>query len=99
MKEIRTVRGVNDLLPGNMDKHIKIKEVGSKTCKLFCYEEIDTPIFEFTEVFNVVGTNCDIINKETYTFFDRGGDSITLRPEGTAAIASIEKGSSDSGHR
>ena len=52
MKEIRTVRGVNDLLPGNMDKHIKIKEVGSKICKLFCYEEIDTPIFEFSDLFS-----------------------------------------------
>ena len=48
MKEIRTVRGVNDLLPGNMDKHIKIKEVGSKICKLFCYEKFS--FFYFNSV-------------------------------------------------
>ncbi len=87
MKEIRTVRGVNDLLPGNMDKHIKIKEVGSKICKLFCYEEIDTPIFEFSDLFSKpLGETSDIVTKENYVFKDRSNNSLMLRPEGTTSV-------------
>ena len=87
MKEIRTVRGVNDLLPGNMDKHIKIKEVGSKICKLFCYEEIDTPNFEFSDLFSKpLGETSDIVTKENYVFKDRSNNSLMLRPEGTTSV-------------
>ena len=47
MKNLRTVRGVNDLFPSVMYKHNFIKEIGTKICNSFCYEEIQTPIFEY----------------------------------------------------
>lgn len=84
---IKSVRGTYDLLPKDYQIILSISQIIKDIVSIYGFKFIDTPIFEFTEVFNVVGTNCDIIHKETYTFFDRGGDSITLRPEGTAAIA------------
>jgi histidyl-tRNA synthetase len=55
---------------------------------LYGYGEIETPIFEFSDVFHrTLGESSDVVSKETYTFLDRGGDSITLRPEGTAGVA------------
>src|SRR5699024_7555408 len=57
-------------------------------CDRYHYKEIRTPLFEHTEVFQRgVGDSTDIVQKEMYTFKDRGGRSITLRPEGTAAVA------------
>src|SRR5699024_4348383 len=62
----------------------KIKDI----CDRYHYKEIRTPLFEHTEVFQRgVGDSTDIVQKEMYTFKDRGGRSITLRPEGTAAVA------------
>ncbi|MAR33899.1 MAG: histidine--tRNA ligase [Porticoccaceae bacterium] len=87
MKEIRTVRGVNDLLPEDMDKHLKIIEVGSKTCKLFCYEEIDIPVFEYADLFvKPLGETSDIVTKENYIFKDRSDNLLMLRPEGTTSV-------------
>ena len=87
MKEIRTVRGVNDLLPKNMHHHTKIKNIGANICKLFCYEEIDIPIFEFSDLFiKPLGETSDIVTKENYVFQDRSNNSLMLRPEGTTSV-------------
>ena len=87
MKNLRTVRGVNDLMPDVIIKHSYIKNVGLETCKLFCYEEIDTPIFEFAELFTKpLGETSDIITKENYIFNDRSENTLMLRPEGTTSV-------------
>ena len=87
MKNLRTVRGVNDLFPEIMDKHNYIKQVGSTICKNFCYQEIDIPIFEFADLFiKPLGETSDIVTKENYIFNDRSNNTLMLRPEGTAGI-------------
>lgn len=86
--KLQPVRGTHDLLPGEMRKHRKIIDTARKTALLFGYEEMATPIFEMTEVFKrTLGDTSDIVTKEMYSFQDRGGDSLTLRPEGTAGVA------------
>ena len=86
--KLQPVRGTHDLLPDEMRKHRKIIETARKAAMLFGYEEMATPIFEKTEVFaRTLGDTSDIVTKEMYTFEDRGGDSLTLRPEGTAGVA------------
>ena len=87
MKNLRTVRGVNDLFPEALDKHNYIKEVGSTICKNFCFQEIDIPIFEFADLFiKPLGETSDIVTKENYIFNDRSNNTLMLRPEGTAGI-------------
>lgn len=86
--KLQPVRGTHDLLPDEMRKHRHIIDTARKTAGLFGYEEMATPIFEKTEVFaRTLGDTSDIVTKEMYTFQDRGGESITLRPEGTAGVA------------
>ncbi len=78
-------RGTNDILPGQVEKWHYLEQVIRKICREYGYAEIRTPIFEHTELFQRgVGETTDIVEKEMYTFFDRGERSITLRPEGTA---------------
>jgi len=80
-------RGTNDVLPGEVEKWQYLEELARKICREYGYEEIRTPIFEHTELFHRgVGETTDIVEKEMYTFTDRGDRSITLRPEATAAI-------------
>ncbi|MCC3356597.1 histidine--tRNA ligase [Bacillus sp. REN16] len=80
-------RGTQDILPGNVEKWQYIEEKARDICKRFNYKEIRTPIFEHTELFlRSVGETTDIVTKEMYTFEDRGERSLTLRPEGTAAV-------------
>lgn len=82
------VRGTQDILPPQSQLFRWIDQTAFSTAQLFGYEEIDTPIFEFSDVFHrTLGETSDMVSKETYTFQDRGGDSLTLRPEGTAGIA------------
>lgn len=84
---ICSIRGTKDILPADIPKWYFIEETLKKVSSIFCFEEIRTPIIEKTEVFNrSIGEDTDIVNKEMYTFQDRGGDSITLRPEMTAAV-------------
>lgn len=84
---IQAVRGTKDLLPGEIEKWQNLEEIIRKVTSRYAYREIRTPIFEKTEVFSrSIGENTDIVNKEMYTFTDKGGDSITLRPEKTAAL-------------
>lgn len=80
-------RGTQDILPGEVEKWQYIEQLARDLCRRYNYQEIRTPMFEHTELFlRGVGDTTDIVQKEMYTFEDRGGRSITLRPEGTAAV-------------
>lgn len=84
---IRSPRGTNDILPQEIGKWHYLEQSIRKITQRFGYAEIRTPIFESTEVFSrSIGDTSDIVNKEMYTFQDRGDNSITLRPEMTAAL-------------
>lgn len=86
--KLQPVRGTHDLIGDEARKHLHIVESARVMASHYGFEEIATPIFEFSQVFKrTLGEESDIVNKEMYTFEDRGGESITLRPEGTAPIA------------
>ncbi|WP_456278163.1 histidine--tRNA ligase [Bacillus sp. AK128] len=83
---IQIPRGTQDILPGDVERWQYVEEKARDLCKRFNYKEIRTPIFEHTELFlRSVGDTTDIVQKEMYTFTDRGDRSLTLRPEGTAS--------------
>jgi histidyl-tRNA synthetase len=87
-------RGTQDILPGEVELWQLIEQKARELCEKYQYQEIRTPIFEHTELFSRgVGDTTDIVQKEMYTFEDRGGRSLTLRPEGTASTvrAFVEK--------
>ncbi|WP_374719705.1 histidine--tRNA ligase [Parageobacillus toebii] len=80
-------RGTQDILPGEVEKWQYVEKIARDICKRYNYHEIRTPIFEHTELFlRGVGDTTDIVQKEMYTFEDRAGRSMTLRPEGTAPV-------------
>lgn len=80
-------RGTNDILPGEIEKWHFVEKLIRRICAEYGYSEIRTPIFEHTELFlRGVGDTTDIVEKEMYTFLDRGQRSITLRPENTAPV-------------
>lgn len=80
-------RGTQDILPAETWKWQKVERIINEVCDLYRYEEIRTPMFEQTELFQrTVGETTDVVQKEMYTFMDRGNRSMTLRPEGTAAV-------------
>ncbi len=87
MTKLQPVRGTRDFL-GDFARCIQyIQDTTFLTARQFGFERIDTPIFEYTGVFKrAVGETSDIVGKEMYTFSDRGGEEITLRPEGTASV-------------
>lgn len=88
MSKVQKVRGTRDLLPDEKMKFRFIESNAFEKARRYGFGEIETPIFEFTDVFHrSLGETSDAISKETYTFQDRGGDSLTLRPEGTAGVA------------
>lgn len=81
-------RGTADVLPTECEKLHFLEEKFRYTAERFGYREIRTPVFEHTELFDrSVGETTDVVQKEMYTFSDKGGRSITLRPEGTAGVA------------
>ena len=81
-------KGTKDMLPQDAYKWHYVESVARETAALFCFREIRTPMFEHTELFTRgVGETTDIVTKEMYTFLDKGGRSMTLRPEGTAGVA------------
>ena len=83
---IQIPRGTQDILPGQVEKWQLIEKKARELCERYQYQEIRTPIFEHTELFQRgVGDTTDIVQKEMYTFEDRGERSLTLRPEGTAS--------------
>src|SRR5512134_2592134 len=87
MPELRTVRGTRDFLPEDSRNFRFVEERAHAIASLWGYGEVATPIFEFTEVFaRTLGDTSDVVTKEMYTFPDRGGDQLTLRPENTAGI-------------
>lgn len=84
----KAIRGTQDVLPGESYKWRHIEQVIAEICRTFGYREIRTPVFEHTELFQrSVGDTTDVVQKEMYTFNDKGNRSITLRPEGTAGVA------------
>ena len=88
MASLQPVRGTHDLLPDEARRARHVIETGRGMAERYGYEEAATPIFEFSEVFaRTLGETSDIVTKEMYTFTDKGGEQITLRPEGTAGIA------------
>lgn len=85
MAKLQSPRGTSDLLPDVMNGHRHVTDTAKAVSLSFGYEEMATPIFEFTEVFaRPLGESSDVVSKETYSFTDRGGEGLTLRPEGTA---------------
>src|ERR1700756_5586163 len=87
MRALQPVRGTQDLLPETMRRHRRVSETARAQAELYGFAEIATPIFEFTEVFaRPIGEHTDIVAKEMYTFTDRGGEELTLRPENTAGV-------------
>ena len=87
MSKISAPRGTVDILPAESWKWQAVERIAREVAALYHFAEIRTPIFEHTELFHRgVGETTDIVDKETYTFEDRGGRSITLRPEGTAGV-------------
>jgi len=87
MSKYQSVRGTRDLLPSLKKTFRAIDQTAFQTAQKYGFNEIETPIFEFSDVFHrSLGETSDAVSKETYTFQDRGGDSITLRPEGTAGV-------------
>ncbi|HET6249261.1 MAG TPA: histidine--tRNA ligase [Tepidisphaeraceae bacterium] len=95
MSKISAPRGTVDTLPADSWKWQIVERIAREVSAIYHFGEIRTPVFEHTELFHRgVGEASDIVNKEMYTFEDRGGRSITLRPEGTAGVvrAMIESG-------
>lgn len=88
MASLQPVRGTHDILPDEFRRHRRVIETARHIASLYGFEQVATPIFEFTDVFRrTLGDTSDVVTKEMYTFEDRGGDEITLRPEATAGIA------------
>lgn len=84
---IKAVTGTKDILPADIPKWKKIESIINSKMALFNYKEIRTPVFEETALFaRGIGEATDIVSKEMYTFTDRSGDSLTLRPEMTAGV-------------
>jgi histidyl-tRNA synthetase len=87
MPSLQPVRGTQDLLPDVARRHRRVIETARASAELYGFAEMATPIFEFTDVFTrPIGEHTDIVAKEMYTFIDRSGDELTLRPENTAGV-------------
>lgn len=88
MANLQSVRGTHDILPDEMRAHRRVIDNARDVVGRYGFEEIATPIFEFSNVFKrTLGDTSDIVTKEMYTFTDKGGDELTLRPENTAGVA------------
>ena len=86
-KGIQPIRGMNDILPGQSGRWQHLEAIVREILGAYGYQEIRVPVVERTELFKrSIGEVTDIVEKEMYTFDDRGGESITLRPEATAGI-------------
>jgi histidyl-tRNA synthetase len=85
---INIPKGTKDVLPSQSYKWQYIENTAREVARVFNFKEVRTPVFEHTELFQRgVGETTDVVNKEMYTFEDKGGRSITLKPEGTAGVA------------
>ncbi len=84
---LQPVRGTRDLIGDDQRRHAHVVDTARRISALYGHEEWSTPVFEETRVFaRTLGDTSDVVTKEMYTFTDRGGDSVTLRPEATAGI-------------
>src|SRR6201996_8445944 len=84
---IRAVKGTRDLLPPDTAVWNRVEAIAREVFRAYNYQEIRTPILEETQLFaRGVGQETDIVSKEMYTFDDRDGSSLTLRPENTASV-------------
>lgn len=93
--QINAVRGMNDILPPDSELWLRVEAICADLFARFGYQSIRTPLIESTSLFSrSIGEETDIVSKEMYTFEDRNGDSLTLRPEGTASAvrAGIQNG-------
>lgn len=87
---INIPKGTKDVLPNQSYKWQYIEETAREVARAFNFKEVRTPVFEHTELFQRgVGETTDVVNKEMYTFEDKGGRSITLKPEGTAGVVRL----------
>ncbi len=87
MNELQPARGTHDLIGEDQRRHHHVAETARHIAACYGFDEWITPIFEDTRVFSrTLGETSDVVTKEMYTFEDRGGDSVTLRPEGTAGV-------------
>jgi histidyl-tRNA synthetase len=87
VSKLQPVRGTHDLLPDEFRRFAHVIDTARDVARLYGYREMATPVFEFTELFaRGIGETTDVVSKEMYTFQDRGGESLTLRPEYTAGI-------------
>lgn len=87
MSQLQPARGTHDLIGETARRHAHVIDTARRITATYGYEEWSTPIFEDTRVFSrTLGDTSDVVTKEMYTFPDRAGESLTLRPEGTAAI-------------
>ncbi len=85
--QLRSPRGTHDIFGDEARRHRRVVDTGRRIAELYGYGEMATPIFEFTGVFaRSLGETSDVVAKEMYTFADRGGEEITLRPENTASV-------------
>ncbi len=87
MTELQPARGTHDLIGEDQRRHSHVVDVARRVAATYGFDEWTTPIFEDTRVFSrTLGETSDVVTKEMYSFQDRGGDGITLRPEGTAGV-------------
>jgi histidyl-tRNA synthetase len=87
LEPLQPVRGTKDILGDDQRRHSHVVAIARATASLYGFDEWSTPIFEDTRVFaRTLGDTSDVVTKEMYTFADRGGESLTLRPENTAGI-------------
>ena len=87
-KQISAIKGTKDILPREVRKWQRVEAVTKRVLELYAYKEIRTPVFEATELFEKgTGQTTDIVIKEMYTFKDKAGRSLTLRPEYTPSVA------------
>jgi histidyl-tRNA synthetase len=92
---IRSIRGMNDILPEDIHYWQMLESTAKQVCAAFGFEQIRLPLLEKTDVFTrAIGSATDVVSKEMYSFDDRNGESLSLRPEGTAGVvrAALQNG-------
>jgi len=86
-KELAAIKGTKDILPGEVEKWQTLEVLVRETFELYGFRELRAPVFEATELFEKgTGSTSDVVTKEMYTFIDKGGRSLTLRPEYTPSV-------------
>jgi histidyl-tRNA synthetase len=86
-KELAAIKGTKDILPSEVEKWQALERLARETFELYGFRELRAPVFEATELFEKgTGSTSDVVTKEMYTFIDKGGRSLTLRPEYTPSV-------------